>query len=153
MSVPESVTVHGPVVFRTKLRHCDTSGSSKSPVWQPHALLTIQTYPILQAAAMFKIPALHDSPGLTLHNDPPSDLDPSESGWETISNSNSSTKLDLTDMPGWEYSPEVDNTRDYTDDERLDLALKSYYLKLEAYETGKVGDFLPPSRLRDKSIR
>lgn len=97
---------------------------------------------------MFKISALPDSPGLTLHGDPPSDLDPSESGWETISNSDSSTKFDLADLPGWEYSPEVDNTRDYTDDERLDLALKSYYLKLEAYESGKVGD---PLRLRDKS--
>lgn len=99
---------------------------------------------------MFKVSTLPDSPGLTLHDDPPSDLDPSESGWETISNSDSSTKFDLTDLPGWEYSPEVDNTRDYTDDERLDLALKSYYLKLEAYESGKVGD---PLRLRDKSTR
>lgn len=93
---------------------------------------------------MFKIPDLPDSSSFTLYNDPLSDP---ESGWETISDSDSSTKLNLTDLPGWEYSPEVDNTRDYTNKERLDLALKSYYLKLDAYETGKVG-FSPPLSLR-----
>lgn len=86
---------------------------------------------------MFKIPVLSNSSGFTLHDEPLSDP---ESGWETISDSDSSTKLNLTDLPGWEYSPSVDNTQDYTDEERLDLALKSYYLKLDAYETGKVGD-------------
>lgn len=91
---------------------------------------------------MFKIP---DSSGFTLHDEPLSDPDPSESGWETISDSGSSERFDITDLPGWEYSPEVDNTRDYADDERLDLALKSYYLKLEAYETGKVGNPPPPA--------
>lgn len=91
---------------------------------------------------MFKIPDLPDSSSFTLHDEPLSDP---ESDWETISDSNSSTKLNLTDFPGQEYSPEVDNTRDYTDEERLELALKSYYLKLDAYETGKVGLIPPPS--------
>lgn len=109
-----------------------------------HTLLTIQTYsPVLRTAAMFKIPVLPDSSGFTLQDELLSNTDPSESNWETTSDSDSSTKFSLTELPGWEYSPEVDNTRDYTDDERLDLALKSYYLKLEGYETGKVGDPLP----------
>lgn len=82
---------------------------------------------------MFKIPDLPDSSSFTLYDDSLSDP---ESGWETISGSDSSTKLNLTD-----------NTRDYTDKERLDLALKSYYLKLDAYETGKVG--FPPLSLSD----
>lgn len=90
---------------------------------------------------MSKIPVLPDSLGLTLHDEPLSDPGRSGSGWEAISDPGSSAKSSLA---GREYIPEVDNTRDYTDEERLYLALKSYYLKLDAYEIGRVSDPLFP---------
>lgn len=41
--------------------------------------------------------------------------------------------------PDRELSPEIDHTRNYTNDERLHLALASYYGKMETYNARNEG--------------
>lgn len=95
------------------------------------------------------MPTLLFNEPMSFYDETEPEADNNTEDWETTSvascHSDSVVSSVYFPTPERSFSPTIDNTKDYTRDERLDLALASYFAKLEDYEnTGREKPYAAP---------